>query len=190
MHQCCSLLCTMSVVLSSSPSRCHHLHYHCSQIDVDSIAWDRRLMVAMHMAASLPQHVSGFATVCKHTQASVKSHLATDITLCLASFACRLIKESVSHWGTVDVLVNNAGITRDTLIMRMKPEQWQSVIDTNLSAVFYASQVTSLSPPPGSVTRVILLIPWKNPLTTLAALGFYLCWQSDVYWNQASMASA
>ena len=56
--------------------------------------------------------------------------------------ACRLIKEAVSHWGTVDVLVNNAGITRDTLIMRMKPEQWQSVIDTNLSAVFYASQVT------------------------------------------------
>ena len=33
------------------------------------------------------------------------------------------------------------GITRDTLVMRMKPEQWQSVIDTNLSAVFYASQV-------------------------------------------------
>lgn len=47
----------------------------------------------------------------------------------------------MSHWGTVDVLVNNAGITRDTLVMRMKPEQWQSVIDTNLSAVFYASQV-------------------------------------------------
>ena len=55
----------------------------------------------------------------------------------------RLVKEAVSHWGTVDVLVNNAGITRDTLIMRMKPEQWQSVIDTNLSAVFYASQVSS-----------------------------------------------
>lgn len=72
---------------------------------------------------------------------------------------CRLIKESVSHWGTVDVLVNNAGITRDTLIMRMKPEQWQSVIDTNLSAVFYASQVTWPSPSPGSLTRISLFIP-------------------------------
>jgi len=58
----------------------------------------------------------------------------------------RLVKESVSHWGTVDVLVNNAGITRDTLVMRMKPEQWQSVIDTNLSAVFYASQVSHAVP--------------------------------------------
>ena len=57
----------------------------------------------------------------------------------------RLVKEAVSHWGTVDVLVNNAGITRDTLVMRMKPDQWQSVIDTNLSAVFYASQVTPSS---------------------------------------------
>ena len=55
---------------------------------------------------------------------------------------CRLIKEAVDKWGTVDILVNNAGITRDTLIMRMKPEQWQSVIDTNLTGVFYATQVT------------------------------------------------
>ena len=57
--------------------------------------------------------------------------------------ACRLFKEAVNSWGTVDVLVNNAGITRDTLIMRMKPEQWQAVIDTNLTGVFYAIQVPS-----------------------------------------------
>lgn len=56
----------------------------------------------------------------------------------------RLITETMDKWGQVDVLVNNAGITRDTLVMRMKPEQWQSVIDTNLSAVFYASQVGCL----------------------------------------------
>ena len=57
----------------------------------------------------------------------------------------RLITETMDKWGQVDVLVNNAGITRDTLVMRMKPEQWQSVIDTNLSAVFYASQVGGCS---------------------------------------------
>jgi 3-oxoacyl-[acyl-carrier protein] reductase len=54
----------------------------------------------------------------------------------------RLIKAAVDAWGSVDILVNNAGITRDTLIMRMKPEQWDAVIDTNLSGVFYATQVT------------------------------------------------
>lgn len=52
----------------------------------------------------------------------------------------RLKQAVIEKWGTVDVLVNNAGITRDTLIMRMKPDQWQSVIDTNLSGVFYCSQ--------------------------------------------------
>ncbi|CAM9331163.1 unnamed protein product [Ectocarpus sp. 12 AP-2014] len=40
----------------------------------------------------------------------------------------------------IEVVVNNAGITRDTLTMRMKPDQWQSVIDLNLSGVFYVSQ--------------------------------------------------
>jgi NAD(P)-dependent dehydrogenase (short-subunit alcohol dehydrogenase family) len=37
--------------------------------------------------------------------------------------------------------VNNAGITRDTLMMRMKPEQWNDVIQVNLSGVFFATQV-------------------------------------------------
>ena len=73
----------------------------------------------------------------------------------------RLVKEAVSHWGTVDVLVNNAGITRDTLIMRMKPDQWQSVIDTNLSAVFYASQVSFemsyVAPAPGMLWCTLIV---------------------------------
>ena len=38
------------------------------------------------------------------------------------------------------ILVNNAGITKDNIALRMKPEEWQSVIDTNLSSVFYLSR--------------------------------------------------
>ena len=38
--------------------------------------------------------------------------------------------------GAVTILVNNAGITRDNLLLRMKPEEWQAVIDTNLTAIF------------------------------------------------------
>jgi len=38
------------------------------------------------------------------------------------------------------VLVNNAGITRDNLLMRMKNEEWQDVIDTNLSALYRVSK--------------------------------------------------
>jgi len=54
-----------------------------------------------------------------------------------------MFKAVTDKWGSVDVLVNNAGITRDSLMMRMKPEQWQDVIDTNLSSVFYATQAAT-----------------------------------------------
>ena len=47
-----------------------------------------------------------------------------------------LIKRATEAMGSVDVLVNNAGITRDGLMMRMSDEDWQSVIDVNLTATF------------------------------------------------------
>jgi 3-oxoacyl-[acyl-carrier protein] reductase len=42
--------------------------------------------------------------------------------------------------GSIDILVNNAGITRDNLFMRMKTEEWDDIIDTNLSSVFKVSK--------------------------------------------------
>ena len=53
----------------------------------------------------------------------------------------------------VGVLVNNAGITRDTLVMRMKEKQWTDVIDTNLNGVFYASQAAAKVRSPPHATR-------------------------------------
>ncbi|HEU4717838.1 MAG TPA: 3-oxoacyl-[acyl-carrier-protein] reductase [Bacteroidia bacterium] len=47
-----------------------------------------------------------------------------------------LVNAVVSEFGTVDVLVNNAGITRDTLLMRMSEQQWDEVIHANLKSVF------------------------------------------------------
>ena len=54
--------------------------------------------------------------------------------------AARLFAEVKSAMGAVSVLVNNAGITRDNLLMRMKPEDWQAVINTNLNACFYCTR--------------------------------------------------
>ena len=51
-----------------------------------------------------------------------------------------LIKEVLERSGRIDVLVNNAGITRDGLMMRMKTDDWQSVLDLNLGGVFLCSR--------------------------------------------------
>lgn len=50
------------------------------------------------------------------------------------------IKAVETEYGGLSILVNNAGITRDMLLMRMKPEDWDAVIDTNLSSVFRLSK--------------------------------------------------
>jgi 3-oxoacyl-[acyl-carrier protein] reductase len=51
-----------------------------------------------------------------------------------------LVDDIVKIHGKLDVLVNNAGITRDTLLMRMKEEDWDAVIQTNLTSVFRLSK--------------------------------------------------
>ncbi|MCB0602328.1 MAG: 3-oxoacyl-[acyl-carrier-protein] reductase [Saprospiraceae bacterium] len=47
-----------------------------------------------------------------------------------------LVKQVLEDFGTIDVLINNAGITRDTLMLRMSEEQWDEVIHTNLKSAF------------------------------------------------------
>lgn len=51
-----------------------------------------------------------------------------------------VVKAIEEKFGTVGILVNNAGITRDTLLLRMKDEDWQEVIDTDLTSVFRLSR--------------------------------------------------
>jgi 3-oxoacyl-[acyl-carrier protein] reductase len=57
-----------------------------------------------------------------------------------ASGCERLIEAIGKEFGALSILVNNAGVTRDNLAMRMKDDEWQSVLDTNLSAVFRLSR--------------------------------------------------
>ena len=48
----------------------------------------------------------------------------------------QLVKDVLADFGKIDVLINNAGITKDGLLLRMNEEMWDSVIDTNLKSVF------------------------------------------------------
>ncbi|MCD9096974.1 3-oxoacyl-ACP reductase FabG [Luteimonas fraxinea] len=51
-----------------------------------------------------------------------------------------LVESITTEFGAISILVNNAGITRDNLLMRMKDEDWQAILDTNLTSVYRSSK--------------------------------------------------
>jgi 3-oxoacyl-[acyl-carrier protein] reductase len=72
------------------------------------------------------------------TQGSQACVVQADVAV--AADVERLVKTALEAFGRIDVLVNNAGITRDTLIMRMSEDDWDSVIDTNLKSAFLVTK--------------------------------------------------
>lgn len=77
----------------------------------------------------------------------------------------QLINDVVAEFGTIDVVINNAGITRDTLLMRMTEEQWDEVIETNLKSIFNvtkAVQRTMLKQRSGSIVNLSSVVGVKG----------------------------
>lgn len=61
----------------------------------------------------------------------------------LESDANNLISQAVATYGKVDILINNAGITRDGLLLRMKNDDWDAVLDTNLKGAFLCTRAAA-----------------------------------------------
>ena len=77
--------------------------------------------------------------------------------------ACEALMAGLAQQdGGPHILVNNAGITRDNLAMRMKDEDWQAVIDTNLSAVFRLSR---------AVTKTMMKARWGRIINITSVIG-------------------
>jgi len=70
--------------------------------------------------------------------------LAVEADLSRHESVAQLFKRIEQHFGPVDCLVNNAGITRDALLAFMSEEQWDEVIDTNLRSTFLCSRLAVL----------------------------------------------
>jgi len=81
---------------------------------------------------------------CEEVAAEIRAHgheaMAVAIDLSSKESIVQAIGQAAKDFGPIHILVNNAGITKDGLALRMKTEDWTSVIDTNLSGSFYASQ--------------------------------------------------
>jgi 3-oxoacyl-[acyl-carrier protein] reductase len=90
-------------------------------------------------------HAQGAAVAVSGTRANVLGELAAALGERVHVLPCdlakpdeveKLVPAAEAALGTLDILINNAGITRDNLAMRMKDDEWQSVLDINLTAGF------------------------------------------------------
>ena len=94
-------------------------------------------------------HAQGATVALSGTRADALAALATELgdrahatpaNLGDAAAADQLAKDAEAAMGGLDILINNAGMTRDNLAMRMKDEDWQAVLDVNLTAAFRLSR--------------------------------------------------
>lgn len=69
--------------------------------------------------------------------------LAVQADVSKADDVDRLIQTTLDHFGKINILVNNAGITRDSLLLRMKEADWDAVLATNLKGVFLCTKAVS-----------------------------------------------
>lgn len=79
--------------------------------------------------------------------------------------SAELIEAVVKEYGTVDIVVNNAGITRDNLLMRMTEEQWDEIMETNLKSVFNLTKAvlrTMLKAKSGSIINMSSVVGVKG----------------------------
>lgn len=74
------------------------------------------------------------------------------------------VKSTLAKYGTIDILVNNAGITKDATLKKMTPEQWQKVIDVNLTGVFNCTS---------SISTVMLEKGTGRILNASSVVGLY-----------------
>jgi 3-oxoacyl-[acyl-carrier protein] reductase len=91
--------------------------------------------IAEELAGAGAEVVVGYRTGAEEAEALAREieGRAVQADVSKADEAARLVEEA----GDLDILVNNAGVTRDGLLARMSDDDWRTVIDTNLSSVFY-----------------------------------------------------
>ncbi|GAB3314264.1 beta-ketoacyl-ACP reductase [Haliea atlantica] len=83
---------------------------------------------------------SGAETITEYLKAGNWPGAGLTLDVADAAAVDETIKGIAERFGAPLVLINNAGITRDNILMRMKPDEWQAVLDTNLSSLYRVSK--------------------------------------------------
>jgi 3-oxoacyl-[acyl-carrier protein] reductase len=97
--------------------------------------------------AKVVVNYAGSAALAEETVAEIRSQggeaVAVQADVSNAQDVERLLSSTLEVFGKVDVLVNNAGITRDNLLLRMKEQDWDAVLDTNLKGIFLSTKAVT-----------------------------------------------
>ncbi|MCY0898619.1 MAG: 3-oxoacyl-[acyl-carrier-protein] reductase [Firmicutes bacterium] len=126
-----------------------------------TIAWRDKVAVVTGGSRGIGRHIAlqlakaglkvavsyrGNETAAQETEALIRQQGAESLLLQLdvsqIANAQVLIDQVLQTWGRVDVVVNNAGIARDTLLLRMKDSDWTEVIQTDLTGVFAVTRAS------------------------------------------------
>ena len=97
--------------------------------------------IALRLAAAGARVVAGARAdhakpVAREIESAGGTAIAVPLDVTHTASITAMAEAALERFGRIDVLVNNAGIVRDRLLLRMKPEEWDAVISTNLTAAF------------------------------------------------------
>ena len=82
-------------------------------------------------------------SVAQEVREQGRKAIAAGIDVADSEAVDNLLSDVMKEWSRVDILVNNAGINRDSLLVRMKDEDWDSVLDTNLKGAFICARAAA-----------------------------------------------
>lgn len=98
------------------------------------------LAAAGHRVALAARSLQNLEEIAALLRASGAEPFAVEMDLANRDSVSNGISKASKEYGRIDILVNNAGVTKDGLAVRMKPADWEIVLQTNLSGSFYAIQ--------------------------------------------------
>jgi 3-oxoacyl-[acyl-carrier protein] reductase len=112
----------------------------------------------------IPAAVDTLESTAEEIRALGRQALAVTADVSSPEDVARLVEEVVSKFGKIDVLVNNAGVTRDSLVMRMSDEEWDTVLNIDLKSAFLCSR---------AVLRYMLRQRWGRIVSIASVVGIY-----------------
>lgn len=117
---------------------------------------------AGHLVIGTATTEAGAKTISENLAAEKISGTGMVLNVNDATASDQLLDDIAQRFGPVGILVNNAGVTRDNLAMRMKDEEWDAVLQTNLTAVFRLSR---------GVLRGMLKARWGRIISITSVVG-------------------